>query len=141
MKSNLFDTTFNNNLANIWLLLLRISIGALMMNHGLPKLAMLLEGGDIQFLDWLGLGPTVSLTLAVIAEVVCSAFIILGLATRLAVIPLIITMLTAIFVIHANDPFAKQEFPLLYMIIYITLLVFGSGKFSIDQKMNRKGYR
>ncbi|UII20442.1 DoxX family protein [Fulvivirga ligni] len=137
MKNSIFKTDFNLNTANAWLLLLRIAIGALMLTHGLPKLQTLLSGGEIQFYDWLGLGATFSLVLAVFSEVICSALIIIGLGTRLATLPLIITMLVAIFMVHAGDPFGKQEFPLLYALIYNTLLVFGSGKYSIDHYLGK----
>ena len=137
MKNSIFKTDFNLTTANAWLLLLRIAIGALMLTHGIPKLQTLLSGGEIQFYDWLGLGATFSLILAVFSEVVCSALIIIGLGTRLAVLPLIITMLVAIFMVHINDSFGKQEFPLLYTLSYITLLVFGSGKYSLDHHLGK----
>lgn len=103
-----------------------------MFTHGFPKFYKLMAGGEVQFRDVLGMGPAVSLSLAVFAEVICSTFVLVGLGTRLATIPLIITMLTAAFVAHADDPFGKKELPLLYLFIYITVLILGSGKYSID---------
>lgn len=117
---------------NVSLLIARIGIGALMLTHGWPKLMMLLGDDPIQFPGVMGLGATASLTLAVFAEVVCSILILLGLATRLASIPLLITMLVAVFHIHANDPFAMQEMGVLYLLAYAILLLMGSGKYSLD---------
>jgi putative oxidoreductase len=65
--------------------------------------------------------------------------LILGVATRLAVIPLIITMVIALTSVHANDPFNKQEPALLYLLVYLVLLVAGSGKFSVDGLLHSKG--
>jgi putative oxidoreductase len=105
--------------------------------HGLPKLNRLTSGEEIKFADPFGLGPQISLALAVFAEVVCSIFIILGLGTRLAAIPLTITMAVAVFFAHANDPFATKEKPIAFMIVFIMLLVFGSGRYSIDRLVTK----
>tara|TARA_R110000850_G_scaffold112541_15_gene226622 strand:- start:3638 stop:3787 length:150 start_codon:yes stop_codon:yes gene_type:complete len=41
-------------------------------------------------------------------------------------------MLTAAFVAHAADPFGRKELPLLYFIVFLFILIFGAGKFSLD---------
>lgn len=128
----------NQQYFSIWLLVVRLVVAGTMLTHGLPKLSKLMEGGDIKFGDPIGLGATVSLVLAVFSEVVCSILVAVGFYTRLATIPLIITMIVAAFVIHSEDPFGKQELPILYMLVYITLLVFGGGKYSIDTMVRRK---
>lgn len=125
-------TGFDQQHLDLWLLLLRVLVAVFMFTHGFPKFYKLMAGGEIQFRDVLGMGPAVSLSLAVFAEVICSTFVLVGLGTRLATVPLIITMLTAAFVAHADDPFGKKELPLLYLFIYITVLILGSGKYSID---------
>lgn len=117
---------------SIALLLLRIVIGVFMLTHGIGKFETLFSGEPIKFADPIGVGPTASLALTVFAEVLCSILIILGLATRFAAIPLLITMLVAAFVIHLDDGFKKQEFALLYAVIYTTILLIGAGKYSLD---------
>ncbi|MGI8582268.1 MAG: DoxX family protein [Chitinophagaceae bacterium] len=87
----------------------------------------------MQFPDPLGVGAPASLAFAVFAEVGCSILILVGLATRLAVIPLIITMLIAAFIILGTQGFLKQELALIYLLVYITLFVTGSGKYSVDR--------
>lgn len=115
------------------LLILRVFVGVTMLaSHGWGKMMKLITG-DTGFADVFGIGETASLILAVFAEVLCSLFIALGLFTRATLIPLIITMLVAVFVIHGDDPFGKKEFGLLYLIPYITLLLTGPGKYSIDK--------
>ncbi len=133
----IFSTGYRNSWLNLWLLILRIGASILMLTHGFPKLMKVIEG-NMQFGDPLGLGATTSLILATFAEAFCSIFIMLGLATRLATIPLIITMATAAFIVHANDPFSRQEMPLLYLLIYITLLVTGAGKYSVDHAISKR---
>lgn len=123
---------------DIVLLIVRLFIGFAMLSHGFPKLQMLLEGGDIQFFDFLGLGPKISLGLTVFAEFVCSIFLILGLFTRIAVGFLIFTMIIAGFVVHGADPFDKKEMSLLYLAIYLLIIVLGAGRFSIDGMIEKK---
>lgn len=117
------------------LLLLRILSGAFILTHGFPKLMRLFSGNEIKFMNFLGLGPEVSLSLAVFAEFFCAILIILGAATRLATIPLMITMGTAAFVAHADDPFGTKEKPLLYLVVFAFLLISGAGKYSVDSRL------
>ena len=134
----LFQTEVREEYLNILLLVLRISIAFLMIQHGLPKLSKLLEGGEIQFANPIGLGPGISLALAVFAEFFCSILIGIGLGTRLASIPLLITMFVAAFITHGADPLARKELAILYLLFYMVLLVTGSGKFSLDFLLTRK---
>lgn len=119
------------------LLLLRLVPGAAMLfAHGWGKL-MGFSAKSGQFPDPLGIGSETSMALAIFAEVFCAAAIILGLFTRLVAIPLVITMLVAAFVVHANDPFQKQEFALIYAISFLVLIFSGAGKFSLDAAFKR----
>ena len=128
----ILSVTHNTKNIDIVLLVIRIVISFLMLTHGIPKLIMLINGGTIEFPNVLGMGPELSLILAVFAEVFCSMLVLVGLGTRLAVIPLIITMLVASLIIHSSDPFSVKELSLHYLLIYGLLLFSGSGRFSID---------
>lgn len=134
--SKIFNTEIEAQPTHVALLFLRIGIGAFMLVHGLPKLQNLLSG-NIQFAEIMGMSAELSLTLAVFAEFFCSILIIVGLGTRLAVIPLIITMLIAVFYVHLDDSFGKQELGLQYLLVYIVLFITGGGKYSVD-KLIRK---
>ncbi len=118
---------------DIGLLVLRIGVSAFMLfAHGADKLVNF-AAYSAQFPDPLGLGSTFTLVLAVFAEFFCSLAIGFGFLTRLATIPPIVTMLVAAFVIHGADPWAKQEFALIYFLIYLTILIAGPGHYSIDR--------
>jgi putative oxidoreductase len=133
----LFSVKPKYTATNMSLLLLRLGIGGLMLTHGLPKLQRLFGDGEISFADPLGIGMLPSLLAAIIAEVVGSIMIILGLGTRLASISLIFTMAVAVFMVHADDPFARKELGLIYLLAYSVLLIMGSGKFSVDRFISR----
>ena len=126
---------------NIILLLLRVSTGIFMLTHGIGKFSKLFGDEPIKFSDPLGVGVTASLALAVFAEVFCSLLLILGVATRAAAIPLLITMLVAAFIVHGADGFKKQELSLLYSVIYLSIAIAGAGKISIDNWIYKKMHK
>lgn len=134
--SKLFSSRVNAGALNFSLLVLRVVSGALMFVHGWDKLNKFSEmkGG---FPDPLHVGSMASLSMTIFAEALCSVFLILGLLTRLAAIPLIIVMAVAIFIIHGHDPLQKKELAILYIAIFIAILFTGPGKFSLDKMIGK----
>jgi len=128
----------NDLLKDIALLIIRLGAGGMMLTHGIPKIGRLLGEGPVKFADPFGLGPEISLGLAIFAEVICAGLVMVGFKTRLATIPLIITMLTAAFYAHWNDPFGKKELPLLFACVFLGILAFGAGKVAVDGFLNKK---
>mgnify|MGYP006219756795 CR=1 FL=1 len=114
------------------LLVIRLGAGGMMLTHGIPKIGRLLGEGPVKFADPFGLGPEISLSMAIFSEVICSILVMAGFKARLATIPLILTMLTAAFYAHWNDPFGKKELPLLFACVFLGILAFGAGKYAID---------
>lgn len=136
--TQIFNSGHYSKNINIALLVLRLVAGALMLTHGFGKLQFLFGNEPIQFHDPIGVGEVTSLILAVFAEFLCSILLIVGLGTRLVVIPLLFTMMVAVFVIHINDGIGKQELPLLYAIIFIAIAITGAGKYSFDYLLTKK---
>ena len=120
------------------LLLLRIAAGGFMLTHGMGKFLKLFGDDPIKFADPIGLGVTASIVLVVFSEVLCSIFLILGLATRYSAIPLLITMLVAAFIVHADDSFGEKELALLYTTLYFVIALAGGGKYSIDNYIYKR---
>ncbi len=88
---------YSNWQFNLVMLLLRVIFGGvLLLNHGLVKLMKFSLLQD-RFHNFMGMGSKFSLILAIFAELFCSLFVILGMFTRFTVVPLILTMLVAIF--------------------------------------------
>lgn len=93
--------------------------------------------------DWFGSigipAPAFNAYLAAGTEALGVILLVLGLGTRLIVIPLVITMLVAIKTVHWTNGFEAAdngfEIPLYYIIMLLTLLVYGPGKWSIDAKI------
>lgn len=122
-------------LLDVGLLMLRLGVGGLMLfGHGMRK-ALQYATLSATFSDPLGIGSVHSLNLAIFAEVVCAAMVMIGLATRVAAINVAGTMAVAAFVVHRADPWPKPELAIAYMIPFLALALMGAGRFSID------GYR
>ena len=116
---------------DLGLLILRLGLGAMMLTHGWPKVQKILAG-DWTFANPIGVGEAPSLLLAALAEFGCSLLVLVGFRVRLAVLPILFTMLVAAIIVHANDPWARKELPLLYASGYATLLLLGGGRYSVD---------
>ena len=127
----LLSTKYSAGAFTTAVLLLRLCLGLLMMNHGYDKLIHFGNKHN-SFMNFLGIGSTASLALVIFAEFFCSLFLILGLFTRLATIPLIIVMGVALFMAHNGEVFGKGEVAALYLMGYLVLLLLGPGKISVD---------
>ena len=127
----LFPNKPNSTVASLLLLAARIIFGLLLLSHGIQKWTNFQEMSSV-FPDPLGVGSSVSLGLAIFAELACSLGFIFGVLYRLALIPMIFTMLMAFFVIHGGDPFAVKELAFVYLVIFVLMLIAGPGKFAID---------
>ena len=123
----LFPAKPVGNAFSLFLLALRILFGVLLLSHGIQ--------------DPLGVGSTLSLGLAVFAEVFCSVGFIFGAFYRLAMIPMVFTMGMAFFVIHGNDPFAVKELAFIYLVVFVLMYITGPGKFSIDHVISSALYK
>lgn len=119
-------------------LVLRLTIPPMMLfGHGIPKLGRL-PGLLESFPDPLGLGSATSAVLALSGEVAASVLLILGLGTRFAAVPFLITMLVAALVVHADDPWARKELALMYAAPALALVFTGGGRFSLDALIARR---
>lgn len=111
---------------DIGLLVLRVGLSiAMIKEHGLGKVQKIF-GGDFTFMDPIGIGEAPSLVLATFGEFLFPLLVILGFKTRLASIPVAITMLVAYFA-HPN------ELAIVYLIGFASIALTGAGKYSLDK--------
>ncbi len=125
------STNYSANAFNFGMLLHRLVFGILMMGHGYDKLIGFSERKDT-FMNFMGLGSTLSLILVIFAEFFCALFIALGIFTRLSSIPLIICMGVALAKAHNMEFFGDGGVAALYLSAYILIFMVGPGKFSVD---------
>ncbi|WP_192347262.1 DoxX family protein [Algoriphagus sp. Y33] len=124
-----------------WIDFLRIVLGLFILYKGLlfisdtGALMDLMKNKDLQFFN-LGLAHYVAF-----AHLVGGLLIALGLVTRFAVIFQIPILLVAVFFVNINAGFLSAannlefELSLLVLILLIVFLIYGSGKFSLDNYM------
>jgi putative oxidoreductase len=127
----ILSTKYSAGAFNFAMLVLRVGLGVLMLSHGYGKLMHFSQMKD-SFMNFIGLGSTLSLSLDIFAEFFCSIFLILGLFTRLAVIPILIAMSVALFKAHHGALFDAGERAAIYLVCSITILFCGPGKISVD---------
>ncbi len=104
----------------------------MLTTHAYPKVLNLFGDEPVRFISLFGMSAAFTISLALFAEFICSILVLIGMFTRLAVIPLMTTMFVAVFHFHADDPFAVKEKAILYLLIYTVLLFTGAGKYSVD---------
>lgn len=127
----ILSTKYSAAAFNASMLFIRIAFGAAMMKHGYDKLVQFAQIKG-KFMNFLGMGQAASLSLVVFAEFFCALFIIIGLFTRLAAIPLIIVMCVALFKAHNADFIGEGEKAFLYLAAFVALVLVGPGRVSVD---------
>jgi putative oxidoreductase len=118
-------------------LLLRLIFGGLFIYHGWGKI----EGYNTilpQFPDIIGIGAKLSYNLVIFAEFVCGILVVLGLLTRLAVIPILITMIVAYFKALAGAAFQMKELAFLFLLLTLVILLLGPGRYSVDRLLYKE---
>ena len=128
--------------------MIRLAVGAVFVSEGIQKFINPAEVGAGRFTK-IGLpNPEFLATFVGSFEIICGTLVVLGLLTRLAVIPLIVIMLVAIsstkipilldkgFWAMAHE--SRTDFAMLLGSIF--LLSVGAGKLSLDSYLeNRRG--
>ncbi len=119
---------------DLGLLALRVWVGlSMLLLHGWDKLSNFGEKSE-KFFDFLGLGPKISLSMAIMGEFGGSILLILGLFTRLGALLGAVTMSVAFFMVHqaALSGPKSGEMAFMYLAAYVALLIAGGGRFSFD---------
>jgi putative oxidoreductase len=128
-------------------ILIRIMAGAVFLSEGIQKFL---------FAEKLGLGRFAKIGLpnpdflgpfVVFFEIVCGAFILFGLLTKLAAVPLLIIMLVAIAITKAQLLADNCFWSMLHdirtdwsmLLGSIFLLIKGGGKWSADNQLQKNG--
>jgi putative oxidoreductase len=120
--------------------LARLTVGLVFFQSGWGKLHDL--DSVAHYFGELGIpNPALQATVASTAEFVCGGLLVLGLATRFAVVPLIVTMCVAIATAQWENVDGPGSLVGLLEFAYIALLVWlgtdGPGPLSLDHLLSR----
>lgn len=149
MKKLFFSNSTVDPMASAGLLALRIGIGSMMLGlHGWQKyqnFAQMKDSFPVPKIALLStwMNSTTSLVCTIFAEVVCSALIVVGIATRPAAAVLAFTMTMAAFVILGEQELglkelgsANKELAIFYLTAAVTLFFTGAGAYSFDARFS-----
>jgi putative oxidoreductase len=117
-------------------ILTRLSLGILFLETGWGKVHNFEK--VIEYFTSLGIpAPSFNAHFVGFTELICGTLLLIGLATRLASIPLIISMIVAVITakrsdIHGlTDLFGVSEY--LYVVLLSWLVIYGPGPLSLDR--------
>jgi putative oxidoreductase len=125
--------------AEIAKLLLRLTVGIMILFHGIEKMMHGISG--VKHLTT-GAGLPEFFAYGVyIGEVIVPIFIILGLYARIASLFLALNMMMAIFLAYGDSLFSLGkhgapviELPLFYLVLSVVIFLLGSGKYAVNSK-------
>jgi putative oxidoreductase len=117
---------------DVALLIFRVLLGIeLFRVHGLKKFR--LENGKKEVVpNPLGLPNKMNALVATFSDTVVPFLIILGLGTRLAVLPTIGVTAIGYFVVHRKDSLEVRDVPFMYTLSLLFILALGAGRYSLD---------
>lgn len=131
-----FSVSYPQGAFDFAMLLLRIAAGGLMVKHGYDKFINFSDTAS-HMMNFMGIGQKACAVLVIFAEFFCSILVIAGLFTRLACIPLIITMAVALFMAHKGDFFGDGQVAALFLVAFTVLLFTGPGRASADKLISK----
>lgn len=117
---------------NLALLFFRVLLAVeLFRVHGMKKFRV--ENGQKEHIpNPLHLPEKLNGLVATFSDTVVPFLIILGLGTRIAVLPTIGVTAVGYFVVHRNDSLEVRDVPYMYTLSLLLILALGAGKYSLD---------
>jgi putative oxidoreductase len=123
------------------LLVLRLWAGILLfMEHGLVKIMHFSQMSG-HFPNPIHIGPLPSLLFATLSDGICSLLVAIGLGTRYAALIVVINLATAFTLVHhmkLSGP-GNGEVPFLFLGAFLTIVIAGAGRFSLDASLWGRG--
>ncbi|MFK3795671.1 DoxX family protein [Pseudomonas sp. NPDC088444] len=128
-------STSNDLAQDLGLLFLRAS-GALFLLfvHGLPKL-LDFKAQLALIEDPFHMGASLTLCMAIFAEVLCPLLILFGVLTRLACLPILFLLLVALVVVHSEWTVEQGQFGWLLTLIFTSVLIAGPGRLALNVRL------
>jgi putative oxidoreductase len=118
---------------DLGLLIIRVWAGlSLFRLHGVEKIVNF-SGMLSHFPDPIHIGPLPGLLFALLSDAICSILVMLGLMTRLASLIIVINLAVVFIFMHGFN-FMQEHAQLVYLYlgVFLTTLVAGGGKISVD---------
>ena len=133
-SSNKIVELLKKYLSPLLLLAMRLWIANIFFKSGMTKFSNMQQAAFLFEYEYAVpiIPPTIAAYMAVTFELICPIFLVLGLVTRLAVLPLIGMALVIQIFVDQN----MQHFYWLFLMT--TILIYGAGKISVDNFVKLK---
>jgi putative oxidoreductase len=139
--TRLISPTISYVLFNTTMLLFRIAVSTeMILVHGFKKLGIGTAEAE-QVPNPLYLPEVFNYWFAVSANIFFPLLVLIGMFTRLATIPTLAVTLTGYFILHWSDAAIIKDTPFIYCICFLLILLFGPGKYSIDNYIYKKSLK
>jgi len=122
----------------IGMTLLRVTAGVSMSTHGYSKVFGNMEKFTAGVSEMGFPMPEVFAWAAALSELVGGICLAVGLGTRISAFLIAGTMVVAVFIRHAADPFQRKELAVIYLAMMIFFVLAGGGRWSVDSILKRK---
>lgn len=124
-------------LFHLSVLVFRVAVSVeLILAHGLKKLGVGVAAAE-DVPNPLHLPHVLNEGFAIAGNIIFPVFVIVGLFTRLAILPILAITLTGYFVVHLHDSILEKDTPFMYSVVFLFILFIGPGKYSIDSRLHR----
>ena len=123
---------------NFSMLIFRVALSLeLMVVHGFKKIGIHVAEAE-KVPNPLHLPEIINNAFAISANLIFPVLVILGLFTRIAILPILAVTLTGYFVLHWNDALLIKDTPFMYSLSYLLIMVLGPGRYSVDYFIENK---
>lgn len=132
LLKQLLYSDVGSNLNNWALLIFRILLGLeLFRVHGMKKFRV--QNGEREHVpNPLGLPDKLNGLVATFSDTVVPFLLMLGVGTRLVILPTIGVTAIGYFVVHRRDSVEVRDVPYMYTLSFLFVLALGAGTISLD---------
>ena len=119
------------NYISIYLLIVRLIMGVLLLQHAVLKIV----GTDTfqpVYVDAFGLGVSHPLAFVLCMELFCGFSFLIGFMIRIFIVPMFLIAVYYVFLGVQCEQYALSELAFVYVIVFVSLFIVGSGRYSLD---------
>jgi putative oxidoreductase len=123
---------------NVTMLLFRIALALeMMIIHGFKKLGIGVSEAEI-IPNPFNLPQTFNDAFIISANFFFPFLVLIGFYTRLSALPVLVVTVTGYLIVHRNEALIARDIPFMYSISFLSILLLGPGKYSIDHFIYKK---
>ncbi|MGN0214645.1 MAG: DoxX family protein [Muribaculaceae bacterium] len=143
VAKSIFVYMSTHSYSNLSRLFLRLFVGVMLLQLGVNQMSQFDELSN--FSGFMGMSGSTAVAAVIVVELVCSMLIVLGLFTRLAILPLLVIMGVAAGALFSGEVMQAdmiygmmpEMLPMLFCGVLVFFGISGPGKISLDYILAR----